>query len=192
MTVQCIVVHDSGYQKIWRFDVPEVFHFDRAQATKLTAAWQKLIMALNPGMTGGGFRSLLKYDRAFTNFTGFDQPGKPPRADFINHRDTNASPPVVDKARVCGGAILHGTLKGAVLTVETLNGLKPPPSLKYVLARPWLYFEAIVVKADGTNDPFPQNGGRPVYFPLVASGPITVKINTIFPARPYPLVRIFS
>jgi hypothetical protein len=183
------VLHDIQYQKIWRTNVPEVFHFDQNAATKLTKAWQELIMKMNPGMTGRGFRSLLRYDRAFTNFTGFDYPKHSPRADFINEIDVDAQLPYFDKCRICGGAVVRGVLNGNTLTVETLDGSKPPPTVAYVMSKPWLYFKAITVKEDGSNSNFPQNGGKPIYIPLVATGRVTVSINTVRLKTPYPFMK---
>lgn len=186
------VLHDwETKQEQWRgtkSGVPEVFHFDQDAPTKLTHAWQDFIMALNPGMTGDGWRSLAKWDRAFTNGTGYDNPNGSIYADFINKRDMTAKPPVEDKCRCCGGANLHGTVSNGVLTIETLDGSKDPPALDWVLARPWLYFQCYTIKPDNTNGDFPQNNGKPVYWPLVANGKVTVKINTLIKEKPYPQV----
>lgn len=184
-----LVLHDTEYQFIWRENVPEVYNFGGILgATNLTRAWQEFIMALNPGMTAHGFRSLLSWDRAFTNGTGFDQPGKPPRRDYINNRDLKAKLPRLDKVRVCGGAILHGKRVGDVLIVETLNGRKKPPPVEWVKARPWLYFRACTVLPDGSTAEFPQNGGRPVYMPLVSSGVTTVRLYHAVIGKPIPYV----
>lgn len=182
------VGHDRDIGPIWRKNVPEVYHFDQSQPTKLTRAWQEFIMELNPLMDGKGFRSLLKWDRAFTNISGYDHPSGKPRADFINHRDEDEKLPVVDKCRVCGGATLAGKIVNGKLVIETLDGSKPPPSVSSVLAKPWLFFTCFIVKPDGSVENFPQSGGRPVYFPLVASGIVTVRLNTIIPNKPYPYI----
>jgi hypothetical protein len=189
MTVAYRVAHDREYQDPWRWPVPEVFHFDQAASTPLTDRWQYFIMDLNPGMTGMGYRSLLNCYRAFSNGTGYQCPM--PRADFVNKLNTSAPLPKVDKVRVCGGAIIHGTLSSNVLTVETLDGYKRPPSIEWILDHPWLYFRCYTVLEDGSNRDFPQNSGKPVYFPLVARGKVTARVGVKLTAKPYPcLVRV--
>lgn len=183
------VCHDSEYQDVWRSNVPEVYNLGGILgATNLTCAWQWFIMRLNPGITKRGFRSLLSWDRAFTNGTGFDDPKRPPRADYVNDRDTSAKLPRFDKVRVCGGAILHGKQIGEYLLVETLAGNKPPPDLEWVKARPWLYFRAVVVLPDGNVGDFPQNGGNPVYIPLVSTAPVIVRLNHAVIGKPIPYI----
>lgn len=187
------VCHDLEYQTQWRgirAAVPEVFHFDMSAPTKLTKPWQELIMALNPGMPAPAFRSLLKHDRAFCNKSnGFDYKDVK-RADFINGIDLGAKPPINDKCRCCGGAILRGKRNGDLLKIETLDGSKPPPSIEWLRARPWLYFRCYTIRPDGTLGDFPQNGGKPVYMPLVATGSVTVRIGKIVKGKPYPLVMV--
>lgn len=187
------VAHDREYQKeIWRGDVPEVYHGDRDLSTKLTEAWQWLIFNLNPGITEAGFTSLLKYDRAFTNYTGFGALGRE-RANYIKGENLDCQLPRWDKWRLCGGTKIRGKyLGGNRLLVETLNGLKRPPSVSWVRARPWLFFEALIVKWDGSTQPFPQNGGNPVWVPLLASGPAIVKIGVKRVATPYPYLMVRS
>ena len=183
------VCHDREINEtMWREGYPEVFTLANS-ATQLTKEWQLLIMVMNPGLSPKGFRALFNWCRALSNGpAGFDFPGGSPRADFINGRDENAKLPRLDKVRVCGGAILHGTQIGNVLIVQTLNGRKAPPSVDYIMSRPWLYFEAITVRSDGSNGRFPQNGGRPIYIPLVASGVVIVRINTKKVGKPYPYI----
>jgi hypothetical protein len=180
------VLHDREYQPLWRWGVPEVFHFDQHAPVRLTEAWQELIFSMNPGMDGQGFRSLLAYNRAFTNGTGFD--GNPARADYINRLNLDKKLPLLDKARVCGGAKIKGTVIRNTVTILTLDGRRPPPPLSYVLACPWLYFEAITVRSDGSNGRFPQNGGEPVLMPLVAGGGVTVKLRPPRDKMPYPFL----
>ena len=81
---------------------------------------------------------------------------------------------------------MHGILNGDTLTLETLDGSRPPPSLEWVKARPWLYFRSYTIAPDGRNYDFPQNNGAPVYWPLVATGRVTVTVNKIDLAKPYP------
>jgi hypothetical protein len=180
------VLHDREYQPLWRWGVPEVFHFDQHAPVRLTEAWQKLIFSMNPGMDGQGFRSLLAYNRAFTNGTGFN--GNPARADYINRLNLDKKDSFFDKARLCGGAVIFGYVIRNKVTILTLDGRRPPPSLEYVLSRPWFYYEAITVKADGSNGRFPQNNGEPVLMPLVAGGKVTVNLRPPKYKMPYPFL----
>lgn len=176
----------------WRSNkpVPEVFLFDQAAPSTMTRDWQFLAYDLNPGMTPAGFHSLYKWDRAFSNGgVGYEFPPGPPRRDWISKLDMGARDMRFDKARICGGAIVHGRLNGNTLTVEALDARKKPPTIEWLLDHPWLYFEAITIKPDGSNGRFPQNEGRPVYIPLMASGKITVKVDTIREGKPYPWLR---
>lgn len=184
------VCHDNElYKKPWRRS-PEVFHGDLLAPTKLTKLWQEFIMELNPKMSKKKFRDFLAWNKAFTNRTGFGMPI--PRADFINGRNLNAKLPVWDKWRVCGGALLHGTLNGDLLTVETLNGSQEPPDVSWVLARPWLFFRCYSVIRDGSYIDFPHCGGDPVYAPNLATGTVTVRIGKFVNRKPYPFVRWYE
>lgn|GEM_PF-6800959 len=185
------VAHDREYQEIWRWNVPEVYWLDQkqAKAVKLTKPWQRFIFELNqPGMTKKSWRTFAGINTAFTNTSGYG--GNEPRADFINGWDMDAKPPVLDKVRICGGAIFHGTQSGEIITVETLNGEAKPPTVAWLVAHPWLMFRCWTVLPDGSNSDFPYGKGQPVFMPLVASGgKVTVKINTRLIGKPYPYVR---
>lgn len=162
------VLHDVELGKPWRQD-PEVFWFNR-ETTKFGADWQRLTFAMNPGMDPLKWRVLYEWDTAFTNGTGFDNPKGPARADFVNNRDLTAALPLWDATRTCGGAAHRGQEDGADLIVDILNGEAPAPSLEWIMARPWYYFEALIVYMDGHVGRFPQNDGRRVLVPLVGSG----------------------
>jgi len=183
-----IVMHDKDMGAIWRSNVPEVYHFDQIGATKLTPIWQKLIYDMNKsrGMTPKSYTTNLGTRTAWANGSGFLDPNSP-RANYITGEDLSYQDPRLDKCRICGGANLHGTLSGDVLTVETLDGSQNPPSLDWILERPWLYFRAWIVQSDGSVFDFPY--AKEVWMPLVATGKITVQINHIEQGKPYPLVK---
>lgn len=177
---------------IWRRNVPEVFHFDQLAPTVLTKEWQWFIYELNNGgkpggMTPSSFHGLFRWNKAFSNRSaGFDWLGIP-RADYIKGTNLKAKPPRLDKCRACGGAIIRGKNNGGLLTIETLNGAKKPPTVEWLLERPWLYFRCFTVLPDGSNAEFPQTDSG-VLMPLVATGSLTVRINRNIPKKPYPLV----
>jgi hypothetical protein len=160
------VLHDIELGPLWRQNVPEVFPLN-GNRTPFGRDWQLLSYAMNPKMTGQKWRSLYAYNRAFTNGTGFN--GPEPKADHVNGFDLDAPEPAWDKARFCGGAGVSGTVLGPDLIVEILDGNAAPPTLEWLMARPWLYFHAVNVTADAITK-FPQNDGRPVLVPLVGSG----------------------
>lgn len=183
--------------------VPEIFHFADDTKTVLTEPWQLTIWMMNPGMSGEQFRSLFKKDRAVSDHgSGF---GDEPRADYVNMRDLDARPIEIRKKFVFGGAVISGTLNGKILTVDTLDGSKPPPGYQndktregklyyarlaamWIMARPHLRYAAITVKPDGTRGTFPQRNGLPVWLPLVVTGTAKAKINTPIWGKPFPYI----
>ncbi len=155
--------------------LPEVFPCFPNQYTILTRRWQLLWRALNPNATNLQWRKILSCHRAFTNDHGFDcgRQGHGPFADFVNGQDLSAELPRAE-CLLCGGAIVTGvetTYKGAPhLMLETLDGRAGAtvPTLEWVLARPWLYFEAISVSPDGSTQSFSLTP-YPEYVPLIAN-----------------------
>ena len=99
------------------------------------------------------FKQVYASGRAFMNFNGMDK-----GANYINNENLDASLPNFDKVRVCGGATISGEVVGNMLKVDTLKG---PATLEYLLARPWLYFDAITVEA--RPSPFPQASYDDIY-----------------------------
>lgn len=168
--------------------VPMINHFMDDTSTDLTEAWQRLIMAMNPGMTGAGFASLLKHDRAVSNHGAGLGNDNDPRADFINRKNLGAPLPRIGKQYVFGGATLRGKLSNGILTVETLDGSKKPPSADWIMARPWLYYACITIRPDGISGVFPQRGGLPVYLPLVVTGVARARFDAPVWGKPFPWV----
>lgn len=159
-----------------------------ANRTPFGADWQKLSFAMNPGMDGNHWRVLYEWDTAFMNGTGFNIPNSP-RADFVNSRDLTAPLPAWDKTRVCGGAVVTGTEQAGYLIVDVLDGSGPAPDLLWLLARPWYYFDAVIVYQDGHIGPFPQNGGQRIHVPLVGSGLARYALSSLeklVPGTPIP------
>lgn len=149
--------------------VPEVYAGNREQ-TRFGWDWQLLSYAMNPGMTRGKWRILYEYDTAFTNGTGFNEPDSP-RADYVNNLDLSYPDPLWQSFLFCGGATLTGVIDGPDLLISKLDGFGPAPTVEWILARPWFFFEALnVYKDDLHTSRFPQNDGRPVLIPLVGSG----------------------
>lgn len=166
---------------------PEVYWLNETMV-KLTAAWQQLIYDMNqPYMTAKAFRGNLRYNVAWANDTGFDEPGDP-RRDYINKLNLEAKYPFLDKCRICGGATIRGTEANGMLTVEVLDGSQPPPKWSDLKLKPWLYFRAYIVNTDGSVFDFPYCGGQPLYMPLVGIPPVVVKLNLNEPDKPTPYI----
>ena len=152
------VKHDAERGPLTRWRVPEVYWFDEGHNFELTQDWQELWFelfcygapSLPPNLAKSRWRSLLDYEKAFSNGTGFNDPDDS-RADYINKENLNAPNPETDKDRFCGGATLKGVVDGNDLVFEVMTEKKPedaevwPPTLEWLLARPWLYFHATIV-----------------------------------------------
>ena len=185
------ICHDVEKGWVWRgvkqMPVPEIFWLDDT-AIPLTKEWQKLIFEMNqPGMTKKQFRGFLGKRTAVANSAGFDE--KDPRRDYINKKDLDAPLPKLGKCYTFGGAIVRGVEKDGFLVVETLDGLKAPPTWKELKNKYWLYSTAVIVQKDGATFNFPYRGGLPVFFPLVAIGPVKVRLDLNLKDKPVPLIR---
>lgn len=199
--VICRIESDKVKGKLWRKKVPQIYCLDQLAPSKLTKEWQEFIYyELNNGgqpgyMTPNNFHGLFRWNTGLSNRTaGYDFMGFK-LADFIKGINLNAKLPRYDKCRLFGSgddydAIIHGVLNGDVLTVETLDGAKPPPKIEWLLDNPHLLLRCNIVLPDGSVIDFPHNGGHPVIVPLLATGSVTVRINKNVPKKPYPLVRI--
>jgi len=113
------------------------------------------------------FKRVYGSGRAFMNHNGMDT-----GANYINNENLDAKLPNFDKVRLCGGATVSGEVIGKWLKVDTLESAV---TLEYLLARPWLYFEAIVVER--RPKPFPQVEDveldiyNRAYIPLISAVP---------------------
>lgn len=171
------VLHDVETSKgTWRAGLPEVFPLN-GNSWKFDNSWQMLAYAMNPGMAGNKFRSLYRYDKAFTNGTGFDNPNDP-RADYVNKVDLYSPLPRFDKARVCGGATITGVVDGDDLIVDTLDGNGNPPELEQLMKNRTLFFHAVNSTLKGITR-FPQNNGNFVLVPLVSNGEARISLSLV-------------
>lgn len=176
-------VEKSKSNWAWRVGFPEVYWLYNTHSVPFTESWQRLSFALNPGIDPKKWRVVYDDHRAFTNNSGFWTTGSPyayvPRKDYINGIDLQGEMPSWDKIRVCGGATVSGKVDGDYLIVDTLDYFNPP-SLDWLLQRPWLYFRALITDRTITGKPvvydFPQRGGLPVWIPLVAIYPVKLPL----------------
>lgn len=198
--------HERPY---WRDGYPEVYWLLGSHQVPFNEAWQILSFQLNPNMSPAKWREVHDDWRAFHNGTGFPHPNIPgtkdydpnyqptPRADFINRYNLSSMLPTWDKIRVCGGATVCGIQDApSTVLIETLDYYNPP-TIDWLIARPWLYFHALSSvfrkKADGTYykdinnnfvetpEPFPQNGDYPTLIPLIAMTEVRLPLNALIP-----------
>lgn len=133
-----------------RYSIPEVVRLQPEQGkVKLTEARQWLIYDLNRRLNPHistvdakrAFRSLLQWNRAYTNGSGFNDESDP-RADYINGIDLDCELPELHQLLVCGGASMVATHRsGDRIYLETIDGSRngATPSVDYVLKNPHLY-----------------------------------------------------
>lgn len=190
---------------------PECVHLDNDSYCELDMAWQEYWFALMqlaaPSMPlpqlKKAWRSLLWWNRAFTNYQGFDKPGDA-RADFINGTDLTRPNPKIETI-VCGGAVVHRISDRWIhqaWPIEVLDGSKRPPDPAVVnqFTTPWLVFYA-TISEPSTVDPadaiawggtpgghpngifrvegFPQLFGLPVPVPLISKTPNQIAVTRV-------------
>lgn len=158
---------------------PEVNPLFPNHHTPFTKEWQLFSYAFD-GL-GGKWTAVYSYQRAFTNDQGFGDPDDP-RANYVVGKDLSFPLPKVE-ALICGGALVAGKVSGSDLIIETLNGRHAPPSVEWLRAHPWLYFDAVNCDAGGVPRLFPQGRGSRVLIPLIAD-------RDRFPLVTIPLSRV--
>ena len=176
------VNHDTT---LWRPNLPEVFPFFPNHHTPFTRGYQLLEYALNVAldnvMEGSEWRSLHDATTAFNNDQGFGMTGDP-RVDWLNGKNIGAPEPK-QEALVCGGAILkRKSVDSQYLYPAYIDGLRPAPTLEWVLARPYLFFDALSI--DGSANGlvlrrFPQGDGQRVRILLIASKPMKIPLSQV-------------
>lgn len=153
---------------------PEVYRMFPGGPVVLDCTCQRLWKDLNPKLSNKKWATLLGNKLAWTNRTGF-----PGHYDCINNLETDATFPRYDEPRVCGGAIVTGTVVGDKLWIDSIRN-NNIPSLQVVQASPWLWYWGVSVSPDGsvqiiTRDGIdgvnygviiPQFTDEPVYIPL--------------------------
>jgi hypothetical protein len=111
----------SGYRVLHKVEggwqntplgMPEVMPPIDAISVNMTEAIQlmsyNLMVKGNSLITGALWTRVHDWDRAFTNFNGFDRDGDP-RANYVLKRDLSSPLPKYDKCqRVCGGSFIRG------------------------------------------------------------------------------------
>lgn len=133
--------------------------------------WQLLSRAMNPRISDDKWRAVYGTDLWMTNYHGFFKNGDP-RANYVHKENLQYDNPRVE-GLTTGGSILTGYVEGTNLVVQTLD-VNSPPSLDWIMARPW--FHTYAVSCDGLRTPrrFPQglqpNGEVvPIIHPLICN-----------------------
>jgi hypothetical protein len=158
------------WNSLWRTGVPEVYPYSDHR-TELTKEYQLLSYRINTtenplitaNMTPQKWRAVYDDHRWGMNGSGGYEAGHggDVHCDWINMRDLTAPPPKFDKFRGFGGQLYTGVETNGMLAIETLRVQDQAPSLEWLLARPWLYMDALNVTSNGCSK-FPQgtNGNR--------------------------------
>lgn len=167
----------------WRTGLPEVFPLEPNHFTPMTREIQLLSKSINPLMTNAKWRQVYTWQRAFTNQQGFERPGDP-RRDYVNRLNLNAQELPRQESLVCGGTILaERFVQGEYLYCDYLDGKKPMPTATYVLARPWLWFDAVNVDKDANGKivirRFPQGLPDRTHVLLLASRPVRIHLSKV-------------
>jgi hypothetical protein len=196
--------------QLWRvvhrtdiINLPNVQPFEPNHYTDFGRSFQLLEKSLNPTMIDTRWHNLHLGGNqgndatAFNNRQGFEMDGDP-RVDFVNGKYLGAPLPK-QEALCCGGTILaQRSIDNQYLYPEYVDGLLPAPSLEYIKARPWLYFDAVTVDRDVNGNVvirrFPQGKQSDgtvdrVYILLLASKPIRIlltKVTKIPKGSPLP------
>lgn len=135
-----------------------------------------LMTYANPSVTKKQWEAVHDYDRAFNNYSGFNDPDDP-RANFIANENISYILPTYDKSqRVCGGSFITGQARGDYLyCISGVDGIdpdKPMPTTSEILANNW-FIHAVSVNDDFTKiSHFPQGNGGVVLIPFIFRGTI--------------------
>lgn len=171
---------EGGWQNtpLW---MPEVLPPINPVAVKMTQEIQlmswELMSRRNPSITRKQWTSVHKFDRAFTNKTGFGMEGNP-RANYVTGDDLTAPLPAYDKCqRQCGGNFLRGEARGNVLVcvpgIHCIDSRKPIPSIEEIIENHWYLYAVTLYGEWDEIDHFPQGNGGPVLIPFIADREIS-------------------
>lgn len=116
-------------------------------------AWQKLSKAMNPRISNNKWTAVYGDTLWITNRQGFGN-DEDPRANFILGSNLTSPLPKVE-ALTTGGSLLTGRVSGSYLIIEALDH-RSPPSLDWILDRPWFWTYAVTMDSHSNPRPFPQ------------------------------------
>jgi hypothetical protein len=183
-----------------RVPTPQVYTLHE-KAMAITQQWQYFIRAINHHMDLKKVSAIFGSRRAFCNLKGFNDPDRPPRADFLLRENLGRREPEFDKVRTCALSVMTGQEREGELFVTMLDGSKPPP-LKEGRSYPervedinvddylftpqthrHFFFAANIINRRGETVPFPNGAvydwtgdGRPyTWLPRVAPAGIRVR-----------------
>lgn len=133
---------------------PEMWPLFPDQFVNFTRGWQLLSRAMNPMLSDNQWTSVYGSNLWIANQQGFGMANSP-RVNFVTGENLGAAYPKCELL-TCGGNLLTGTVVGNDLRVSVLDGLGTPPSLEWILARPWYYVVAVQWYTSGAIGRFPQ------------------------------------
>lgn len=148
------------------FNVEPVLFDERLQLL----SWE-LMRRLNPTITRQQWRSVYRFDRAFTNGNGFDAPDDV-RADYVNRLDLGAPLPKLMKALICSGSLYQGVEQSEYLIMHPgvhAIDVYHPADIDEVIARRWYFLAVSWTGSGGVH--FPQGNGGIVAIPFILRAP---------------------
>ena len=180
------VLHWAEAGRTEKTSRPEVWPLFPNQFTDFRREWQLLSRAMNPRISDAKWTVVYGHGLWIANGQGFGMPNSP-RVNFVTGENLGAPYPKCELL-TCGGSLLTGTVVGNDLRVSVLDGLGTPPSLEWILARPWYYVTAVQWYTSGAIGRFPQGEQPdgsvvPIIHPLIGDPKrypnITIPLNCL-------------
>lgn len=164
-------------------NMPEVYRVYPEHPILLECRWVRLIRDMNPKIGSSQISTLLNWNYAFSNRTGF-----PYRYNCLTGEDIDKKDPALDTPRVCGGALLKGEERDGRLYFESLRTSGFVPSVAWMEERPWLWFWVTgVTKTGGVNlaTKLGLDGQRyPVRMPLLSELQLWLPLSWLHKLEP--------
>jgi hypothetical protein len=150
--------------------MPEVRPLFPNHFSRFGLSWQLRSRGMNLRISDNKWTAVYGYLLWIANYQGFGNPDDP-RANYVLGKDLNSGDPKVE-ALTTGGSLLTGKIVGSNLVIETLD-VHNPPSLDWIMQRPWFWTYAVSMDGKGKPRRFAQglqlNGEIvPIIHPLIA------------------------
>lgn len=175
---------ENGYQKTPPNE-PEVIPPTNPISLAMTSVIQRmsydLMRHFNPAITENLWTKVHRFDKAFNNGNGFEDPTDP-RVNFVTGDNLTYSYPKYDKAqRLCGGQFVRGNVVGnelhCIAGVHGIDGSKPMPSVSAIVENNWYLFAVSVNENFTQISNFPQGLGGVVAIPFIFTGTIKFPLS---------------
>ncbi len=162
--------------------VPEVYRLDPLHATIADCAVQRMWRGISPDLSDERWSSLMGGNLGFMN-KGAGMPG---HYNCITGEGEGLTFPRFDQPRVCGGAILYGTLSNGIYHISSILTSAGVPSAAEAMAHPeWWYYGTsvnisgevnLITRPSGENSDGPN---VPVRVPLVTAVPVSLPADEL-------------